>query len=140
MNIVQMYDSSMLSGAIVVLNSSKEKVEYKCQEGISKARQNVEEAEVELVNSQRLLNEAITEEARCLQDVHYREAELASALSSYPINPAYVSYCQAMLHKAQVEYEKAVAIAKNMLAFGMSPEMITKITNLSEQDLKSIIS
>ena len=38
------------------------------------------------------------------------------------------------------EYEKAVAIAKNMLAFGMSPEMITKITNLSEQDLKSIIS
>ena len=38
------------------------------------------------------------------------------------------------------EYEKAVAIAKNMLTFGMSPEIITKITNLSEQDLKSIIS
>ena len=35
------------------------------------------------------------------------------------------------------EYEKAIAIAKNMLAFGMSSEMICKITNLSEQDLKS---
>ena len=32
------------------------------------------------------------------------------------------------------EYEKAVSIAKNMLAFGISPEVISKITNLSEQD------
>lgn len=109
MNIAEMYDSSILSGAIVVLNSSKEKVELKCQEGLSKARQNVEEAELELVNSQRLLSEAIAEEARCLQEVHYREAELAAALSCNPINPAYVSYCQTMLYKAQVEYEKAVA-------------------------------
>ena len=109
MNIAEIYDSSMLSGAIVVLNNSKEKVSYKCQEGIAKARQNVEEAEVELANSQRLLSEAIIEEARCLQEVHFREAELAAALSSNPINPAYVAYCQNMLYKAQVEYEKAVA-------------------------------
>ncbi len=37
------------------------------------------------------------------------------------------------------EYDKAVAIAKNMFAFGMSPEVISKITNLSEQDWKSEI-
>ena len=37
------------------------------------------------------------------------------------------------------EYEKAISIAKNMLAFGMSPEVISKITNLSEQDWKSEI-
>ena len=35
------------------------------------------------------------------------------------------------------EYEKAVNIAKKMFAFGMSSEMISKITNLSEQDWKS---
>ena len=37
------------------------------------------------------------------------------------------------------EYEKAIAIAKNMLSFGISPEIICKITNLSEQDWKSEI-
>ena len=32
------------------------------------------------------------------------------------------------------EYEKAVSIAKNMLALGLSPDIITKVTNLSEAD------
>ena len=32
------------------------------------------------------------------------------------------------------EYEKAINIAKNMFAFGVAPELISKITNLSEQD------
>ena len=34
------------------------------------------------------------------------------------------------------EYEKAVKIAKNMLALGISPELIAKATNLSELDWK----
>ena len=34
------------------------------------------------------------------------------------------------------EYEKAINIAKNMLALGISPELIAKATNLSELDWK----
>lgn len=34
------------------------------------------------------------------------------------------------------QHEKAINIAKNMLALGISPEIITKVTNLSELDWK----
>ena len=32
------------------------------------------------------------------------------------------------------EYEKAISIAKNMVALGLSPDIIAKVTNLSEAD------
>ena len=136
MSKVEVYDSSILSGAIVVLHNSNGQASAKCQEGIAKARAKAQEAEEELIYSQGLLQEAIIEEARCLREVHHWERELAAALAAYPPNPAYVSYCQAMLTKAQIEYEKAVAHRHLMEE---RVELVQQAVSLSNETVDTLI-
>uniref|UniRef100_UPI0040565168 hypothetical protein n=1 Tax=Agathobacter sp. TaxID=2021311 RepID=UPI0040565168 len=40
--------------------------------------------------------------------------------------------------KQQGEYEKAISIAKNLLTFGIAPDIIVKTTNLSLEQIKKL--
>ena len=48
--------------------------------------------------------------------------------------------CNQLMYEAEErgkkigEYEKVISIGKNMVALGLSPDIIAKVTNLSEAD------
>lgn len=133
---IEIHESAAFREAIAVLNDAKIQVGEECSRGISKAQNTLYECEQELLNSQRLLMEAIDEEARCLAEVHRREAELAAAMAMYPPNPPYVAYCSKMLALAEAEYQRAVEhrmlmeqrVALVGQATSMAGEMVSTLT------------
>lgn len=136
MSQVEIYDSTVFSEAISVLNNANTQVHEECNRGLQEAQNKLYECEQELANSQMLLQEAIAEEARCLAEVHRRELELAEAMAMYPPDPPYVAYCTEMLALAEAEYQKAVAhrmlmeqrVALVTQATTMAGEMVSTLT------------
>lgn len=125
---VEIYESTVFREAIAVLNSAKRRVDDECSRGISETQNMLYECEQELANSQMLLQEAIVEEARCLAEVHRREAELASALAMYPPDPPYIAYCTEMLALAETEYQKAIA---HRMLMEQRVTLVTQATSLA---------
>ncbi len=150
MGIAEVYDSSIFNGAIVVLNNSKDKVNQKCREGIDKARNKLQEAQDELINSQLLLQQAIMEEERCRLEVEKWKAALDAALAAVPCSAEEVAYCSAMLAKATAEYDKAVAhrilmerrvdlVTQAVSVATVNLDTLTMRFNFSEQQFSSCV-